>query len=72
MKFLWKKLYDRLEKSRSTRSWREIAREGGFSPSLFTRLSQGKAISVVNLLKVMQSGGFMPRDIQLFVKSNKP
>lgn len=53
MKFLWKQLYKTLDQSRPEgKSWREIAREGKFSPSLFTRLSQDKAISVVNLFKI--------------------
>lgn len=70
MKFLWKKLYNHIDSFRC-QSWREVARAGGFSPSLFTRLSQGKAISVVNLLKILRSAGIDYRDLSLFVKSNK-
>jgi len=71
MKFLWNKLYHSLDQARNGRSWREIAREGGFSSSLFTRLSQGKPISVENLLKIVftMSPSFMKQSwVDSFVK----
>ncbi len=69
MQFLWKKLYKELSNNRvpNDRSWREIAREGHFSSSLFTRISQGKAISVINLIRVLSACGY-EADLSKFVK----
>lgn len=53
--FLWKKLYSAINSDRDGKSNRELAKEGGFSPSLLTRLAQGKAISVNNLFRVVKS-----------------
>lgn len=53
--FLWKKLYSTIDSHRVGLSNRELAKQGGFSPSLLTRLAQGKAISVNNLFRVVKS-----------------
>lgn len=69
MKFHWKKLYTYLSRYKNSDvSWREIARVGKFSPSLITRISQGKAISVVNLFKVLCACDAMLIDLRQFVK----
>ena len=52
MTFLWKSLHTSLDQSRST-SWRNLAKRLGVTPSIFTRISQGRPISVENLIKVL-------------------
>ncbi len=72
MKFLWVSLYKALEKQKPNNiSWRHIARKGNFSPSIITRISQGKPISVVNLLKVLQATDFGFVSISPFIKEGK-
>jgi len=56
MKFNWKKLYsdiDKLRKSNERGSWRNLAGMLGVTPSVFTRISQGKPVSVENLAKLL-------------------
>lgn len=55
MKFLWKKLYQDLEAELkvSGGSWRKLARAAGVTPSVFTRISKGHPLSVMNLLKIV-------------------
>ena len=56
MIFKWKKLYqalDDLRKGSGGESWRSLATRSGVTPSLFTRISQGKPTSVGNLLKLL-------------------
>jgi hypothetical protein len=49
----WKQLYKDLNDSREGMSWRKLALEVGVTPSVFTRLSQGKAISMDNIAKLL-------------------
>lgn len=56
MKFLWKKLYQEIDTLRvrsGGESWRSLATRFEVTPSLFTRISQGKPTSVRNLLRLM-------------------
>jgi hypothetical protein len=57
MKFLWKKLYEDLDKwrQRDGKSWRKVAKEVGVTPSVFTRISQGNPVSVENMIRVLDS-----------------
>ncbi len=52
MTFRWKSLYSAIDAGRII-SWRKLAKEHGVTPSIFTRISQGKPISVENLIKVL-------------------
>ncbi len=54
MKFLWKKLYQEIDSLRGGESWRSLANSHGVTPSLFTRISQGKPTSVRNLLRLLE------------------
>lgn len=72
MRFEWKKLYKAVDSNRKPgQSWRDLAKAGGFAPSVFTRISQGKAVSVVNLLKILHISGLGFLSLMSFVKSNK-
>lgn len=72
MKFLWISLYKALDKQKPPNiSWRHIARSGGFSSSIITRISQGKPISVVNLFKLLQATDFHPVNFETFLKTGK-
>jgi hypothetical protein len=53
MKFNWKKLYEHLDSLRAGESWRHLAAKSSLTPSIFTRISQGKPTSVRNLLKLL-------------------
>lgn len=56
MRFLWKKLYAAIDQVRlhsGGESWRSLATRSGVTPSLFTRISQGKPTSVRNLLLLL-------------------
>lgn len=53
MKFQWKKLYQEIDSLRGGESWRSLAARYGVTPSLFTRISQGKPTSVRNLLRLL-------------------
>lgn len=56
MTFQWKKLYSDLDKNRKTHgygSWRSLAKTVGVTPSVFTRISQDKPVSVENLAKLL-------------------
>ena len=56
MKFNWKKLYSQIDKDRKLltgTSWRTLAKTLGVTPSVFTRISQGKPVSVENLSKLL-------------------
>jgi hypothetical protein len=53
MKLNWKKLYEHLDSLRAGESWRTLATRHGVTPSIFTRISQGKPTSVRNLLKLL-------------------
>lgn len=59
MKFLWNKLYEDLDKfrQRDGKSWRKVAKDVGVTPSVFTRISQGNAVSVENLIRALDSMG---------------
>ena len=76
MRFNWKRLYEALDNHRKESglgSWRSLATRSGVTPSLFTRISQGKPTSVANLLKLLAIQG-LPRDgwnIALFVEIKK-
>ena len=54
MKVNWKRLYARMEDAWKDVSWRKAAKELDVTPSVFTRLSKGKSISVKNLLKLLR------------------
>lgn len=54
MKLNWQKLYKALDDQRSGESWRSLALRYEVTPSLFTRISQGKPTSVRNLLKLAE------------------
>jgi len=61
VKFNWKKLYqalDDLRKGSGGESWRSLATRSEVTPSLFTRISQGKPTSVGNLLKLLEIGNY--------------
>lgn len=61
MRFNWKKLYQALDALRVDSgggSWRHLATQSGVTPSLFTRISQGKPTSVGNLLKLLEIGRY--------------
>jgi DNA-binding Xre family transcriptional regulator len=72
MKFNWKALYAHLIQTciaqGITVSRRSLAKEGGFTASIFTRLKSGKAISVVNLLKVLKVLNIPVSDLARFAK----
>lgn len=68
MKFNWKKLYDHIDSLRQGESWRTLATKHGLTPSIFTRISQGKPTSVRNLLKLMKIAGGV---IDTFVEQRK-
>lgn len=53
MRFLWKRLYQSIDSLRGGESWRSLATTHGVTPSLFTRISQGKPTSVQNLLRLL-------------------
>jgi hypothetical protein len=55
MRYKWKLLHRELNKLRETNSlsWRKLAQELEVTPSLFTRISHDKPISVLNLAKVI-------------------
>lgn len=56
MRLNWKKLYQILDQHRQDsggESWRSLALRSGVTPSLFTRISQGKPTSVRNLLRLL-------------------
>ena len=52
----WKKLYRAVAARRKEMgvSWRGLADNSGLTASAFTRISQGKPLSAVNMLKVLQ------------------
>ena len=52
----WKKLYKIVAKAKDTLqdSWRTLATDNELTASVFTRLSQGKPLSAVNLAKVLK------------------
>ena len=52
----WKKLYRISAKARDTRnvSWRRLALDNDLTASAFTRMSQAKPLSAVNLAKVLK------------------
>lgn len=57
MQLNWKKLYevlDQLRQDSGNESWRSLAVRHGVTPSLFTRVSQGKPTSVKNLLSLLK------------------
>lgn len=55
MTIKWKKLHKTSEKAKDTLgvSWRTLAAENGLTASAFTRMSQEKPLSAVNLGKVL-------------------
>jgi hypothetical protein len=57
MKFNWKKLYSVIDRRRRVYmggiSWRTLAKLLGVTPSVFTRISQEKPVSVENLAKLL-------------------
>ena len=56
MRLNWRKLYQFLDTTRQAsggESWRSLATKSGVTPSLFTRISQGKPTSVKNLLRLV-------------------
>ena len=71
MRLNWKKLYQSLDNHRQASgggSWRALAIRAGVTPSLFTRISQGKPTSVRNLLRIL---AILPQHgIQDFVTEN--
>lgn len=69
MRLNWKKLYSSLDEARGGDSWRTLASKVGVTPSLFTRISQEKPISVANLLKVMEILG--PRGVLDFIEDKR-
>lgn len=56
MTIKWLKLYKTAAKARDTLqvSWRTLASDNGLTASAFTRISQEKPLSAVNLMKVMR------------------
>jgi len=50
----WKEFYKALNDAREGQSWRSLAKAVGVTPSVFTRMSQGKPISVENLIKILR------------------
>ena len=70
MTILWKKLYKAVDSYRKTKdlSWRSLATEYGLTASVFTRISQGKPLSAVNLMKVFWLLPAKDLEIRNFVK----
>jgi DNA-binding Xre family transcriptional regulator len=71
MKFNWRALYIHLIQTciaQGRLSRRSLAKEGGFTASIFTRLKSGKAVSVVNLLKVLKVLNIPVSDLEHFAK----
>lgn len=56
MRFQWKKLYLVLSKYRVERgvSWRALGAEYEILPSVFTRISQDKAVGTSNLINLLK------------------
>lgn len=68
MKLNWKKLYEHIDSLRAGESWRTLAAKNGLTPSIFTRISQGKPTSVRNMLKLL---AITDRTIDHFVERKK-
>lgn len=74
MRFNWRKLYqtlDQLRQDSGGESWRALALHSGVTPSLFTRISQGKPTSVANLLKLLAIGSLNLSDYVEHKKARK-
>jgi len=67
MKFLWKELYKEINTNREG-SFRQISRRHKLNVSIFTRIKQGKTISVINLIKIMKACGIAISSLERFVK----
>ncbi len=68
MKLNWKKLHEYIDSLRAGESWRTLATKHGLTPSIFTRISQGKPTSVRNMLKLL---AMTDRTIDHFVEHKK-
>ncbi len=62
MKFNWKLLHSSLDSYRKGLgiSWRKLGRSHGIPPSNFTRISQGRPVTVQNLLPMLHILGPLP------------
>lgn len=51
----WKRLHAALDRRRKELdiSWRQLGRDHNLTASTFTRMSQGKSLSAMNLVKVV-------------------
>ncbi len=67
MRFNWKKLYSDIDKAKSE-SWRSLAKQVGVTPSVFTRISQGKPVSVANLAKLLDYSDHFAFSLKPYVR----